>query len=279
VEVLSIEILWAQKTTTISSDLPIVHAIESSLKHRLAQVVDVVKKFSSLNGILSFTSAYKTFSSGLSSDDLFRQSHPSNVAVFLNIMAGPSFYLGDCDFFVASNGYDCVAASQWFASLSNDDGKSAQGSTCELFSTYTVLSDELRCLSSFGVFAHVFSLLLKKWRSESPDSSLLEMPKHDFALSIAREILNAFDKNLIDVEFTQLQVCPSWLSNEALTLSKELSGLVLAYLCIEGLAWDLPLESWVEVMGLLAEIAKKVYQVTQAQTDVCTSGFSCLQWP
>ena len=269
VDLLSIDISWAEKTERIGADLPVVRAIEKSLGNRLARVVNVAKEFTSVDGFSFFASTYSAFSSRLTAIP-FQHSHPANTAWFLNVMAGPSSYWFGYDSFVASNGYDSSAASQWFASLSDDD--SAQGLTGDLFSTYTVLSDELRCLTSFKSFTHILNLLLKKWRNDSPDSSLLAMPQYEFALSMSQEVLSALHSNLVEIEHARLDAFPTLLTSEALQMSKTLAGLVMAYLSTEILAQNLSPEVWLDAMGLLEEIAKKVYRVAQVVSKVCNTG-------
>lgn len=259
VDLLAIEVSWAQKTANFSLDLAVVGAFENALKGDLCRVVSATKSFVNLNGLLPFSLAFKSFSSEFNAIPL-QQPSPSDVDGMLRMLSGPSF-LADDGTFIACNGRNTVAAIQWFMSLSID-GTSGRVPSVKLFSELEIecnhLSNELRLLLSWKSFAQMLHVLLKKWRRDAPESALFRMSSGNFLRSMTMETLRSFRNNVELAERCHMGAPSSILTREVLSMGRAMSGLLLTHQCAEDLSHVTSPDEWIESMGLIAEIARKL---------------------
>jgi hypothetical protein len=242
------EISWVYENERITSELPVVRALETALEQNLSSFIAKSKDFVTVKGFVPYTRAYNDFSSqvvGQLSID------PSGIFRLLRMLRNPTAQFGwdsSCDF----SGFD-TGARRWLESFGND-----------LFTQLTFssefLSSELHCLASWSAFSQILALLLKKWRKDSPTAAMLSMPEGVFSSSTTRVVLHAFREN-----WTSLEEADTALISEGSEMSVILAGLLLSMI-LAGESFNVSsADDWVDSMKSISDISKKVLRIVMAK--------------
>lgn len=237
-------------------------ALENALHGDLDRIVQATKAFLSLKSVLPYSMAFTSYSSELSARRREQRRSPVDLDTVLRALSGSaSRSQADEGASVASYAYDTIASRRWFASMNCDvDAGLDQSSTLlsELEIDNNVFSNELRCLQSWKSFAQMLHLLMKKWRSGAPDARLFKLSECALLQSLTIETLRVFHENVGLVERCQQGALFSILSREGLVMARATSGLLLTYISAVDVSRSTSPDEWVESMGLLAEIGKKL---------------------